>query len=61
VYRDRRLYEEAEPLYRRSLSICQKILDPEHPDLRTLVEDFAAFLRSTDRPAEASALEAGLK
>ena len=58
LYRDQRLYDKAEPLYRRSLLILRKILEPAHPDLRTLIEDFAAFLRSTGRPAEAEALEA---
>jgi tetratricopeptide (TPR) repeat protein len=58
LYRDRRLYEKAEPLYRRSLLILRKILEPAHPDLRSLIEDFAAFLRSTGRETEASLLEA---
>lgn len=57
LYRDQRLSEKAEPLYRRSLSILKKILDKDHPDLHRLVDDFAVFLRSTGREAEASALE----
>jgi len=57
LYRDQNRYREAEPLYRRSLSIYRKILDPKHPDLLDLIKDFAVYLRSTGREAEASALE----
>jgi serine/threonine protein kinase/Tfp pilus assembly protein PilF len=57
LYRDQDRHG-AESLYRRSLSIYRKILDPEHPDLRDLIKDFADYLRSTGREEEASALEA---
>ncbi len=59
LYRDQRLNDKAETLYRRSLLILRKILEPAHPDLRILIEDFAAFLRSTGRPAEALEAEIG--
>jgi len=58
LHRDREQYDEAEPMYRRSLSIRREVFDPAHPEMQELVADFAAFLRSTGREAEAAALEA---
>ncbi len=40
---------EAEPLYQRSLAIREKALGPEHPDVATSLENYAAILRQTAR------------
>ena len=50
-------YNEAEPLYRRSLAILEKSRGPTHPDLVICLENYAALLRETHRPAEAAKLE----
>ena len=51
-------YAEAEPLYRRSLTIYEKVLGPEHPDVATSLANYAALLRKTGRADEAAAMEA---
>jgi len=42
---DRALYEQAEPLLKRALSISEKKLGPEHPSTATVRENYAALLR----------------
>ncbi|CAM9138218.1 unnamed protein product, partial [Ectocarpus sp. 13 AM-2016] len=39
-------YEEAEPLYRRSLAIREKVLGPEHPDVAQSLNNRAALLET---------------
>ncbi|MFQ5818178.1 MAG: tetratricopeptide repeat protein, partial [Terriglobia bacterium] len=51
-------YAAAEPLYQRSLAIWEKALGPEHPDVATALENYAALLRKTGRRAEAARLGA---
>lgn len=51
-------YSDAESLYQRALVIREKALGPEHPDLATSFESYAALLRDTDRRAEAGKMEA---
>ena len=57
LYHDQGKYAEAEPLYQRSLTIVEKALGPEHPDVATTLDNYAALLRKTDRNAEADELE----
>ncbi len=45
-------YAQAEPLYRRSLAIWEKALGLEHPDVATVLENYAALLRETTRADE---------
>ncbi len=45
-------YDEAEPLYKRSLAIREKALGPEHPDVAASLENYAALLRVTQRGQE---------
>ncbi len=52
---------EAEPLYQRSLTIFEKVLGPEHPDVATSLETYAALLRQTARADEAVRMEARAK
>lgn len=61
LYRSQGKYAEAEPLYKRVLAIREKVLGPNHPDLAQSLESYAALLRQTDRPREATALEARAK
>ncbi len=52
---------EAEPLYQRSLAIREKALGPEHPDVATSLENYAAILRQTARADQAERMEARAK
>ncbi len=54
-------YAEAEPLYRRSLEIREKALGPEHPNVATSLNIYAALLRATGRNAEADKMESRAK
>ena len=54
-------YAEPEPLYRRSLVIEEKALGPEHPDVATVLENYAALLRETARADEAEKMEVRAK
>ncbi len=45
--------KEAEPLHKRALAIWEKALGPEHPDVPTSLENYAAMLRKTRRATEA--------
>ena len=54
-------YTEAEPLYQRALAIWEKALGPEHPNVATSLENYAALLRNMNREAEAVQMEAHAK
>ena len=54
-------YDAAGPVYRRSLAIYEKALGPEHPELATSLENYAALLRQTGRADEAERMEARAK
>jgi tetratricopeptide (TPR) repeat protein len=54
---ERAQYAEAEPLYRRALSIREKVLGPEHPDTATILDNLAELYRQQGRYAEAENLE----
>lgn len=43
VYESQGRYAEAEPLYRRALTISEKALGPDHPDLATFMNYLAAI------------------
>ena len=55
------LYAEAEPLYRRTLTIIEKTLGSGHPNVAMSLENYAALLRETGRSAEANEMEARAK
>ena len=61
LYRAQGNYAEAAPLYRRSLAIWEKALGPEHPDVATSLENYAALLRKSGRSAEAGKMESRAK
>ena len=61
LYRAQGNYTEVEPLYRRSLAIREKALEPEHLDFAASLENYAELLRETYRPNEAAEMEARAK
>ena len=48
-------------LYKRSLSIWEKALGPEHPLVAKILVNYAALLRNTGRTTEATKMEARAK
>ena len=48
---DRGLYEEAEPLYQRSLAIKEKALGPDHPSVAITLNNLAGLYQSQGRYA----------
>ena len=60
-YRAQGRYADAEPLYKRSLAIWEKALGPDHPNVATVLVNYASLLRKTDRVDEAVKLEARAK
>ncbi len=57
LYNSQGRYGEAEPLYQRSLAIDEKALGPEHPNVATALENYAALLRETGRDDGAAEME----
>ncbi len=49
-------YGEAEPLYRRAISIGEKTLGPEHPNLATRLNNLAGLYQDQGKYAEAEPL-----
>jgi hypothetical protein len=49
---------EAEPMYRRALTIFEQALEPTHLKIATCRMNYARLLREMDRQAAARALEA---
>jgi tetratricopeptide (TPR) repeat protein len=58
LYFNQGQYAKAEPLFRRALTILEKALGPDHPDVATSLEHYALCLRAMDRSQEAEPLEA---
>ena len=52
---------EAAPPHQRALTIREKALGPEHPDVATILENYSALLRETGRANEAERMEARAK
>ena len=48
---------KAEPLYKQALEMTKKALGPDHPDVATVLENYAELLRKTNREDEAVKLE----
>ena len=61
LYSNQGKYNDAEPLYKRSLAIDEKALGPEHPKVATCLKNYAVLLRKMGRGAEAEPLEARAK
>jgi tetratricopeptide (TPR) repeat protein len=56
LYDARTQYEEAEPLLRRALGICEKAYGPNHPQMATGLHNLARLLQDTNRLDEAESL-----
>ena len=56
LYMRRQRYSEAEPLLKRTISIYENVLVPDHPDVATLINDVAEQYRKQGRYAEAEPL-----
>jgi tetratricopeptide (TPR) repeat protein len=50
------LYAEAEPLYRRALTIAENSFGPEHPEVAAHLSNLGQLLQATNRLAEAELL-----
>ena len=56
AYNEAGRYSEAEPLYKRSLQIREKVLRPEHPNVATSLNNLASLYRDQGRYPEAEPL-----
>ena len=54
-------YADAEPLYKRALSIRENALGPDHPDGAQSLETNSALFRETRRSAEVNEMSARAK
>ncbi len=61
LYQARGQHAQAEPLFKRSLAIREKVLGPEHREVAQSLEDYATALRKANRAAEAAPMEARAK
>jgi Tfp pilus assembly protein PilF len=61
LYEAQGKHAEAEEFYKRTLAITENFFDPDHPNIATSLENYAAFLRKRSREAEAEKLEARAK
>jgi tetratricopeptide (TPR) repeat protein len=57
LYQKLERYDESAPLYRRSLEIFESLEDGSHPDMTSLLWNYAALLEETGRTEEAEELE----
>ena len=56
LYRRQGRYADAEPLYKRTLSILEKALGPDHPDVATALSNLAELYQDQGRYADAEPL-----
>ena len=56
LYHDKFRYADAEPLYRRSLTILEQALGPEHPNVAISLYKLAEVYQSQGRHSEAKPL-----
>ena len=56
LLQDTNRLDEAEPLYRRALAICEASYGPDHPNVAIGLNNLASLLRATNRLAEAEPL-----
>ncbi len=53
IYYIRGRYSEAEPLFKRSLAIMEKVVGPEHLDVATTLNNMALLYKAQGKYAEA--------
>lgn len=58
--RDQGNYDAAEPLYRRALTICEKVLGAKHPVTLGSTQQLGVFLRGQEKYDEAELLLRGV-
>jgi tetratricopeptide (TPR) repeat protein len=56
TYKEQRMYDDAEPLYRRSLAISERIYGPNDPKVEKYLNNLASVCSRLDKFAEAEAL-----
>ena len=56
-YRNQDKYEQAEPLYKRSLAILESGLGMDHPTIVEILQNYAGLMHKMKRPADAERLE----
>ena len=61
LYFIQKRFEDAEPLFKRSLEIREKILEPGHPEIIQSLVNFSAVLRKTGRTSDAKKMEARVR
>lgn len=61
VYNHEGKLAKAEPLYRRAITAMEQSRGPEHPDLKTFMNDYAILLAKEHRDKEADAWRAKAK
>ena len=57
LYNNQGRYAEAEPLYKRSLTILESTLGPDHPQVVLSLDNLASLYRATNRIKMAEMLE----
>lgn len=57
-YREHGNYKKAEQQYQRALMLKERIAGPNHPDIATILYEYAALLRDANRHREAENLVA---
>ncbi len=60
-FRSQREFSKAESIYQQALSLKEHANGPDHPDVATILENYAALLRESDRPEKAQQLESRAK
>ena len=55
-YRSQGQYEKAEAQYKKALQLKEELSGPDHPDIVTILENYAALLREAKRYSEAENL-----
>jgi Tetratricopeptide repeat len=61
LYDNQQRYNDAEPLYRRAISIREKVFGSGHPDRTFSIRSYVALLRKLGRDDEAQTLESRLR
>jgi hypothetical protein len=61
LYRDEGKLKKAEPLFRRTLGVRDRLLGPTHPETLVALKDYGALLRKVGREKEAKDLDAKFK
>jgi tetratricopeptide (TPR) repeat protein len=56
LYQAQGKYDEAEPLYERSLAMTEKFLGPEHPEVAQILDKLASLYQAQGKHAEAEPL-----